>query len=105
MSRCQNFAEMKVISIFCAISSCALWTASAESPVPHEAKSAESAQLEVLEKKIEEKTAKIAAFSQEILRREQHLPHARPGVMMGKATPAPATAAAPGVSALHSPVE
>src|SRR5712671_5807457 len=104
MSRWQNFAEMKVISIFCAISSCALWTASAESPVPHEAKSAESAQLEALAKKIEEQNAKIDALSQEILRLEQQLSHARPGVMIGEATPA-ATAAAPGVSALHSPVE
>jgi len=72
--------------------------------VPHEAKSAESAQLEALAKKIEEQNAKIDALSQEILRLEQQLSHARPGVMIGEATPA-ATAAAPGVSALHSPVE
>jgi LysM repeat protein len=105
MSRWQNFTEMKVISIFCAISSCALWTASAESPAPHETKSAESAQLEALAKKVEEQNAKIDALSQEILKLEQQLSHARPGVMVGEATPAPATAAAPGVSALHSPVE
>ena len=96
MSRWQNFAEMKVIGIFCAISSFALWTASAESPVPHEGKSAESAQLEALAKKIDEQNAKIDALSQEILKLEQQLSHARPGVMIGEAAPAPATAAAPG---------
>jgi len=73
--------------------------------VPHEAKSAESAQLEALAKKVDEQNAKIDALSQEILRLEQQLSHARPGVMVGETTPAPATAAAPGVSALHSPVE
>src|SRR6476659_4616265 len=105
MSRWQNFTEMKVISIFCAVSSCALWTASAERPVPHEAKSAGSAQLEALPKKVDEQNAKIDALSQEILRLEQQLSPARPCVMIGESTPAPATAAAPGVSALHSPVE
>ncbi len=100
-----NFAEMKVIGIFCAISSFALWTAFAESPVPHEGKSAESAQLEALAKKIEEQNAKIDALSQEILKLEQQLSHARPGVMIGEATPAPATAAAPAASPSHSPVE
>src|SRR6267378_4926314 len=101
MSRWQNFAEMKVISIFCAISSCALWTASAESPVPHEAKSAECAQLEALAKKIEEQNAKIDALSQEILKLEQQIAHIRPGVMIGESTPSaasPAAAAAAGSS-------
>src|SRR5258705_13669997 len=104
MSWWQNFAEMKVISIFCAISSCALWAASAESPVPHEAKSAESAQLEALAKKIEEQNTKIDALSQEILKLEQQLSHPRPGVIIGEATPAPATAAAPAASASHPAV-
>src|SRR5207244_12611831 len=99
MSRWQNFAAMRVIGIFCAISSCALWTASAESPVPHEGKSAQSAQLEALANKIDEQNAKIDALSQEILKLEQQLSHARPGVMIGESTPATPTAGAPAESA------
>ena len=105
MSQCQDFAEMKVISIFCAISSFALWTASAESPAPHDGKSAQSAQLEALAKKIDEQNAKIDALSQEILKLEQQLSHARPGVMVGEAAPAPASVAAPGASPSHPSVE
>jgi len=107
MSRWQDFAEMKVIGVLCAMSSFALWTASAESPAPHEGKSAESAQLEALAKKIDEQNAKIDALSQEVLKLEQQLSHARPGVIIGEAAPAPApaTAAAAGASASHSPVE
>ena len=73
--------------------------------MPHEGKSAESAQLEALAKKIDEQNAKIDALSQEILKLEQQLSHARPGVMIGEAAPAPATAAAPAASTTHSPVE
>jgi LysM repeat protein len=106
MSRWQNFTEMKAIGVLCAVSSLALWTASAESPAPHEGKSTESAQLEALAKKIDEQNAKIDALSQEVLKLEQQLSHAKPGVMIGEAAPpAPATAAAAGVSASHSPVE
>jgi LysM repeat protein len=104
MCRWQNFVAMKVAGIFCAISSLALWMAFAESPAPHEAKSAESAQLEALAKKVDEQNAKIDALSQEILRLEQQLSHARPGVMIGEGAPAPATAAAPAASASHSVV-
>src|SRR6266545_8361851 len=92
---------MKVIGIFCAISSFALWTASAESPVPHEGKSAESAQLEALAKKIEEQNAKIDALSQEILKLEQQLSHARPGTMIGESTPSVSTGAPPPESSSH----
>src|SRR6266853_2940970 len=99
-----NFAEMKVIGIFCAISSFALWTAFAESPVPHEGKSAESAQLEALAKKIEEQNAKIDALSQEILKLEQQLSHVRPGVMIGEGAPSPATAGAAVNAAVHPSV-
>src|SRR4029079_17959669 len=99
------FIEMKAISIFCALSSFALWTASAESPVPHEGKSADSAQLEALAKKIDEQNAKIDALSQEVLKLEQQLSHARPGVMIGEAAPAPASAAAPGASPAHPSVD
>ena len=99
-----NSVAMKVAGIFCAISSFVLCTASAESPAPHEAKSAESAQLEALAKKIEEQNVKIDALSQEILKLEQQLLQARPGVMIGEASPAPATAAAPAAPALHPAV-
>jgi LysM repeat protein len=104
MRRWQNFAAMKMASIFCAIGALALWTAFAENPAPHEGKSAESAQLEALAKKIDEQNAKIDALSQEILKLEQQLSHARPGVMVGEAAPAPASAAAPAASASHSAV-
>ena len=104
MCRWQNFAAMKVAGIFCAISSFALCAASGESPAPHAAKSADSAQLEALAKKIDAQNAKIDALSQEILRLEQQLSHARPGVMIGEPSPAPATAAAPTVTAPHSAV-
>ena len=96
---------MKLAGMFCTISFLALWAAFAESPAPHQEKSGDTAQFEILAKKIDEQNAKIDALSQEILKLEQQLSHARPGVMIGEATPAPATAAAPGVSALHSPVE
>jgi len=106
MSQWQHFAEMKAIGVFCAISSVALWTAFAEPPAPHDGKLTQSAQLEALAKKIDEQNAKIDALSQEVLKLEQQLAHARPGVMVGEAAPAaPATAAAAGVSASHSPVE
>jgi LysM repeat protein len=105
MSRWQNFAEMKLISIFCALSSLAGWTAFAESPVPQEGKSADSTQLEALAKKIDEQNAKIDALSQEILKLEQQLSHARPGVIIGEGAPAPATAAASAASPSHSPGE
>jgi LysM repeat protein len=95
---------MKVAGIFCAMSSLVLWTASAESPAPDAAKSAESAQLEALAKRIDEQNAKIDALSQEILRLEQELSHARPGVMIGEGAPAAATAAAAAASASHSAV-
>src|SRR5499427_9443185 len=104
MSRWQNFADMRVIFIFCAISSFALCTVSAESPAPHDGKPAEPAQLEALAKKIDEQNAKIDALSQEILKLEQQLSHARPGVMIGEAAPAPATAAVPATAAPHSAV-
>src|SRR5262249_37834972 len=95
---------MKVAGIFCAISSFVLWAVSAESPAPHEGQSAEATQLEALAQTLDEQNAKIAAFSQEILKLEQHPSHSRQGVMMGEAAPAPASAAAPAASASHSAV-
>jgi LysM repeat protein len=91
---------MKLAGIFCAISFFALWTASGQSPAPHASKSAESTQLEALAKKIDEQNVKIDALSQEILRLEQQLSHARPGVMIGEGAPAAAPAASPSHSAV-----
>ena len=97
-------AAMKIAGIFCAMTSFALCTAFAESPVAHEKKAAtESTQLEALAKKIDEQNAKIDALSQEILKLEQQLSHARPGVMIGEAAPAPASAA--GASPTHPSIE
>ena len=101
MGQWQNFVAMKVVGIFCAIGSFTLWIAFAENPVPHQGRSADSTQLEALTKKIDEQNAKIDALSQEILKLEQQLSHSRPGVMIGEASPAPATATAPAVSASH----
>src|SRR5262249_24130264 len=84
---------MKLAGMFCTISFFALWAAFAESPAPHQAESGDSAQFEVLAKKIDEQNAKIDALSQEILKLEQQLSRIRPGVMVGEAAPAPATAA------------
>ena len=102
MCRWQNFAAMKLAGMFCTIGFLALWAAFAESPAPHQEKSGDSAQFEILAKKIDEQNAKIDALSQEILKLEQQLSHIRPGVMVGEA--APATAAAPATSASHSTV-
>jgi len=96
---------MNVGATFLAISSFVLCTGSAQTPAPDAAKLPEAAQLEALAKKIEEQNAKIDALSQEILKLEQQLSHVRPGVMIGEAAPAPASAAAPGASPLHSTVE
>jgi len=95
---------MKAAAISCAIGFLTLCIVSGESPAPQARKSAESAQLEALAKKIDEQNAKIDALSQEILKLEQQLSHSRPGVMIGEASPAPATAAAPIASASHSAV-
>jgi LysM repeat protein len=92
---------MKVVGIFFAIGSFTLWIASAQSPAPHEAKSADSEQIEVLAKKIDEQNAKIDALSQEILKLEQQLSHSRPGVMIGEPSPAPPTTAAAATSPSH----
>lgn len=51
-----------------------------------------AAQLLALTKKIEEQNAKIDTLSQQILKLEQQMASARPGVMIGEATPASAAA-------------
>ena len=67
-------------TIFWAVSCFALCTASGQTPAPDAGKSSEAAQLEALEKKIDQQNAKIDALSQEILRLEQQLSHVRPEV-------------------------
>lgn len=53
-------------------------------------------QLDALIKKVDEENAKLDVLSQQILKLEQQLATARPGVMIGEATPAPAVATAAG---------
>src|SRR6266705_341737 len=103
-----NVCAMKLAAIFCATffsGALLVSTVSAQTPSPELVKTPDSSQLEALTKKIEEQNAKIDALSQEILKLEQEISHARPGVMIGEATPAPATAAAPAASTTHSPVD
>ena len=90
-------------AIFLAISSFAL-CASGQTPAPDAGKSSEAAQLEALEKKIDQQNAKIDALSQEILRLEQQLSHVRPGVMIGEGAPSPATSGASPSAAAHPTV-
>src|SRR5438046_10430444 len=94
---------MKLVSVL-EISFFALCTASGQTPAPDAEKSSEAAQLEALEKKIDQQNAKIDALSQEILNLEQQLSHFRPGVMLGEGAPSPATAAAPASATAHPTV-
>lgn len=94
---------MKLAAIFASILLLAVSTASAETPAPDPAKSAEPAQLQALAKKIDEQNAKIDALSQEILKLEQQISHIRPGVMIGEGAPAATNAPASAGSASHSP--
>lgn len=47
------------------------------------------AKLDALVKKIDEQNLKIDALSQQLLKLEQQISNARPGVIIGEATPAP----------------
>jgi LysM repeat protein len=73
----------------CSFHSAAFAQTPAGSPMP----ATESARLDAIMKKIDEQNAKIDMLSQQILKLEQQLSSSRPGVMIGEATPAPATAA------------
>jgi len=95
------FDPMKLASIFCATLVSALGAASAQTPAPESAKTADAAELEALAKKIDEQNAKIDALSQEILKLEQEVSHIRPGIMIGENTPSSATSAAPAISSSH----
>ena len=97
----QGFAPMKLPASLCATLILPFCAASAQTPAPEAAKSAEAAQIETLAKKIDEQNTKIDALSQEILKLEQQISHNRPGIMIGESTPSPANPAAPAASALH----
>lgn len=67
------------------------------SPSP-QTSSPELLQLQTLTKKIDEQNAKIDILSQQILKLEQQILHARPGIMIGQsesASATPASSAAP----------
>jgi LysM repeat protein len=67
--------------------------ASAQTPEPSSAKSSDAVELEALAKKIDEQNAKIDMLSQQILKLQQQIGSARPGVIIGEGAP-PASAAA-----------
>ena len=90
---------MKVAAVACA--ACLLALSVMHAQTPESAKPAEATQIEALAKKIDEQNAKIDALSQEILKLEQQMSHARPGVMIGEATPPAGAAAAPAIAPLH----
>src|SRR5947199_10786151 len=89
---------MKLPASLCATLILPFCAASAQTPAPEAAKSAEAAQIEALAKKIDEQNVKIDALSQEILKLEQQVSHIRPGVMIGESTPAATGAGAPAAS-------
>lgn len=66
---------------------------------------AETSLLESLTKKIDEQNVKIDLLSQQILKLEQHISSARPGIMIGESSPPPAAtvATAPAASAANAP--
>jgi LysM repeat protein len=56
----------------------------AQTSAPTAAKTSDAAQLEALAKKIDEQNAKIDMLSQQILKLQQQIANARPGVMIGE---------------------
>jgi LysM repeat protein len=96
-----TFEKMKVFTVAAAAFLCGLlsFTAAwAQAPSPESSKSPESAQLELLAKRIDEQNTKIDALSQEILKLEQQISHIRPGVMIGEGTPSTSATGAPAES-------
>jgi LysM repeat protein len=73
----------------------------AQTVAPSPGPSSEAEQLQALAKKIDEQNAKIDTLSQQILKLEQHIANMRPGVMIGEATPAPATTTEPSPHAVN----
>src|SRR5690348_3207245 len=88
-----NISQMKFlllsVLVFCLIEAC-LSSAPAQSLALSPAEDATAAQLSALAKKIDEQNIKIDTLSQQILKLEQQLAAARPGVIIGEATPTPA---------------
>jgi LysM repeat protein len=69
--------------------------ASAQTSEPSPAKSSDAVQLEALAKKIDEQNAKIDMLSQQILRLQQQIANARPGVLIGEGASPPSAATTP----------
>ena len=78
--------------------------ASAQTFAATPAKSSDAAQLEALAKKIDEQNAKIDTLSQQILKLQQQIANARPGIMIGESAPTTSatTTPSPEVSPLVS---
>jgi LysM repeat protein len=69
--------------------------ASAQTSATTPEKSSDATQLEALAKKIDEQNAKIDTLSQEILKLQEQIANARPGVLVGEGAPTASTTAAP----------
>ena len=65
--------------------------------------SAETLQLQLLVKKIDEQNAKIDILSQQILKLEQQLSHTKPGIMIGEAESSHAKPVASATPMPHPP--
>ena len=59
-----------------------------------------AAQLEAINKKLDEQNAKIDALSQQILKLQEQV--SKPGVMIGEATPAPSPSTPASVEPTHA---
>jgi len=81
---------ISVISFLLAVMICRVVPAQTPTPPSPSGEGANSMLLEALTKKVDEQNAKIDALSQQILKLGQQLAAARPGVMIGEATPAAA---------------
>lgn len=84
---------MKLLLLFAFVlflGEAALSPARGQSVAPSPSDDPTAAQLSALTKKIEEQNTKIDTLSQQILKLEQQLTSARPGVIIGEATPTPA---------------
>jgi LysM repeat protein len=103
----RKFGVMKLL----AISTAAIFSFSslisfvwAQTFAPTPNTSPQIAQIEALTKKIDEQNAKIDILSQEIIKLEQQISHARPGIMIGEgAQPISATATPIASPATESP--
>jgi LysM repeat protein len=67
----------------------------AQTSAPTAGKSSDAAELEALAKKIDEQNAKIDTLSQQILKLQQQIANARPGVMIGEGTSSPPATTTP----------